>query len=222
MDADWKRRYPAGEGRECPYVSPPITWAAADIPGAGHYCFVATLDHPQDPGTNPTDLASLTAAWSLDWNNFLRLIRRNNNITWRNFNIIDTAAQLATDVGADYRPLGACLVLPFVAVGAPDHTRHAHLRIVDQLPEWCRLFLEVPISLQEWAVATLLRARPRGPPPEWHQLDQSRGLVALNPGGSNSWWPAALGQVAPPDETDRAGRGKTANPRSDSGRPVVR
>jgi hypothetical protein len=164
-------------------VSPPIVWPAASIPGAGHYCFVATLYHPKDPGANPIDLASLTAAWKLDWEQFFRLVRANNNITWRNFNIIDTAKRLKLLAGPASRYLGSCIELPFAAVGAPDKARHAHLRIVDLLPEGYRLFLQIPASLRAWAIDAV------GPceadRPESHELGGGLELIALKPWGSS-------------------------------------
>ena len=41
------------------------------------YCFVAMLDHAQDPAP-PIPPAT-------DWNGFRNLIRNHNNITWRKF-----------------------------------------------------------------------------------------------------------------------------------------
>lgn len=57
-----------------------LVWPAAEIPGTGHYCFVGLLDHPLDPAP---PLASFE-----NWDNFRTFIRRNNNVTWRNFNVV--------------------------------------------------------------------------------------------------------------------------------------
>ena len=165
-------------------VSPAIAWPAASIPASGHYCFVATLYHPKDPGANPLDLANLTAAWTLDWENFLALVRVNNNITWRNFNVIDTANKLKSSAGPAFRYLGPCLELPFAAVGAPDKARHAHLRVVDRLPEGSRVFLQIPVSLHAWALAAV--AGPcNGREPLWHELGGGLELILLARGVTN-------------------------------------
>jgi hypothetical protein len=110
-------------------VTDPITWNAADIPGTGHYCFVATVGHIQDmepPLPGPTD-----------WAGFQAYIRNNNNVTWRNFNVVD----IFPDPSAD--PVEA----KFLIVGAPDRARVFDFEILQQLPEKMRVWLEVPLAL---------------------------------------------------------------------------
>lgn len=107
-------------------VAPGLTWPAAQIPATGHYCFVAVLDHPQDPAPpipGPTD-----------WTGFLNMIRNTNNVTWRNFNVQD----VQPDPGADP------VVLPFLLAGAPDEARRFDLEIAVHLPEDIELTLELP------------------------------------------------------------------------------
>ncbi|MBK7970789.1 MAG: hypothetical protein IPK08_18740 [Bacteroidetes bacterium] len=55
-------------------------FVSADIPVAGHYCFLGLLN-AQDPAPDPADF--------LNWDHFTRFIRDNNNVTWKNFNIRD-------------------------------------------------------------------------------------------------------------------------------------
>jgi hypothetical protein len=86
-------------------VSNAITWSSAALPAQGHYCFVGILDTPRDPGPAPADF--------LDWDNFITFIRNNNNVTWRNFNIVDNLPPARTE------PPGY-VALPFLAAGAPD------------------------------------------------------------------------------------------------------
>jgi serine protease len=139
-------------------VSPEIVWPTAAIPGPGHYCFVGLLDHPQDPAPDPGDL--------LDFDNFRRFIRENNNVTWRNFNVIEP----------DPSDPDAESVLPFLAAGAPDRARMMRLEIVARLPKGTRIWLEVPLAL---------RNAQRHRPPT-HKLDKKRGLgrIPVNPHGS--------------------------------------
>ena len=61
--------------------APAIPWEQDNLPpAAGHYCFVATVDHQFDP---QPDTAVFT------WAEFLDFIRNYNNVTWRNFNVVD-------------------------------------------------------------------------------------------------------------------------------------
>jgi hypothetical protein len=56
----------------------PLVWSEG-IPERGHYCFVAVLSNAQDLAP---DLASVTDATS-----FYELIRLNNNVVWKNFDV---------------------------------------------------------------------------------------------------------------------------------------
>jgi hypothetical protein len=111
-------------------VSDAITWPAADIPAPGHYCFVGLIGNGRDPAPDP--------AAFLDWDNFRSFIRENNNVTWRNFNVV--ASEPAPDAGD-------MVALPFLMPGAPDKARPMALELVSRLPAGSRLVLEVP---QEW------------------------------------------------------------------------
>jgi serine protease len=139
-------------------VGPEIVWPAAAIPGPGHYCFVGVLDHPQDPAPNPGDL--------LDFDAFRRFIRENNNVTWRNFNVVEP----------DPSDPDAESVLPFLAVGAPDKARRMRLEAVARLPKGARIWLEAPIAFQN---------AQRYRPPH-HKVDKKRGRVRIpvNPHGA--------------------------------------
>ena len=110
-------------------VAAPLTWPAAQVPVTGHYCFVGFLNQLQDPappipGPN-------------DWNGFLGLIRNQNNVTWRNFNVVDEIPDPDSDPSA----------LAFVIAGAPDGAREFRLEILRHLPRDARLQLEVPLGL---------------------------------------------------------------------------
>jgi hypothetical protein len=115
-------------------VADPITWSAGDIPATGHYCFVALLDHPQDPRPplppGPPDF---------DWDDFRSFIRNHNNVTWHNFNVIDDIPD----------PSGDPAELPFLIAGAPDRARIFDLEIVQKLPRGAEVWLEVPLILAQ-------------------------------------------------------------------------
>lgn len=109
--------------------SPGITWPAATIPAPGHYCFVATVGNDQDPAPTPASFASFT--------DFTAYIEANNNITWRNFNVVATA-------GGHH--LQWPIQLPFLIVGAWDETRVFELEVLADLPGASHVALQVP----EW------------------------------------------------------------------------
>ncbi len=60
----------------------PLVWN--NIPQQGHYCFVAVLDSAQDPKPNLNAIHTI--------NDFYALIREHNNVTWKNFDVIDMFA----------------------------------------------------------------------------------------------------------------------------------
>jgi serine protease len=62
-------------------VSDAIVWPAASIPASGHYCFVGLVGTAADPAPG-------LAAFS-DWANLTTFISANNNVTWRNFNVVN-------------------------------------------------------------------------------------------------------------------------------------
>jgi len=115
-------------------VSNAITWPSAAIPGPGHYCFVGLVGNPEDPAPGPADL--------LDWNNFRRFISEQNNVTWRNFNVVNNVPPAGT------QPPGF-VPLPFLITGAPDRARRMAIEVTGRLPEDARLILELPTPLLE-------------------------------------------------------------------------
>lgn len=116
-------------------VSNALTWPAASIPGPGHYCFVGLIGTAQDPAPSP--------AAFLNWSNFVSFIRNNNNVTWRNFNVVNNVPPSEPPEGA---PKGY-VVLPFLAPGPPDQGRRFGLEVVARLPEGARVMLEAPLWL---------------------------------------------------------------------------
>jgi serine protease len=112
-------------------VTEPLTWPSADIPGSGHYCFVGILDHATDPAP-PTPPAT-------DWDGFRAFIRNQNNVAWRNFNVVDEIG--APGVG-DYEA-------SFLLTNAPDTMRVFDFVIEQRIARELRVALEVPLEILE-------------------------------------------------------------------------
>lgn len=117
-------------------VSNAIVWPQANIPGEGHYCFVGLIGNSRDPVPGRADF--------LNWDNFRRFIRENNNVTWRNFNVEDGDP----DVADPTVPRGF-KALKFLAPGAPDKARYMALEFIGKLPEGAKAILEVPLYFYE-------------------------------------------------------------------------
>lgn len=113
-------------------VSEAIVWDATDIPETGHYCIVGLIGTENDPAPNPADF--------LEWNNFRRFIRENNNVTWRNFNVVDNVP----DTTLRLFPNLKFKALEFISPGAPRQALPMQLEFSAKLPKGSRVFLEVP------------------------------------------------------------------------------
>lgn len=111
-------------------VTSGLLWPQANLPPAGsHACFVAILDQAADPAP--------PLPGALDWDGFRNLVRAYNNITWRNFNVVDV----------DPDPQAAPAALDFVLPGSPDAMRVFDFEIRQQLPAGVKVTLEIPLAL---------------------------------------------------------------------------
>lgn len=113
-------------------VSDAIVWSAAEIPATGHYCIVGIIGTANDPAPNPADF--------LDWSNFQSFIRENNNVTWRNFNVVDNLPDTEVEPAAGMK----FKALAFISPGAPKQAVPMQLEVIGKLPTGARAFLEVP------------------------------------------------------------------------------
>jgi serine protease len=111
-------------------IAGPLTWPAVEIPATGHYCFVGVLNHLQDPAPPLPGPG--------DWDDFTALIRDWNNVTWRNFNVVD---EFPDPNGEDPS------MMPFLIAGAPDRPRVFELEILRDLPRDAKARLQVPLGL---------------------------------------------------------------------------
>jgi serine protease len=140
LDLGWFNDYSQRAHRRSVTVSDGIVWASSAIPASGHYCFVALIGHAPDPAPAPADF--------LNWDNFRLFIRANNNVTWRNFNVVNNTPPPSSE------PPGY-VALPFLAAGAPDRARRMRLEVVGRLPKGAVALLEITV---EWA--QLLQVQP--------------------------------------------------------------
>jgi hypothetical protein len=132
-------------------VANPITWSAADIPATGHYCFVGIINHPGDPAP-PIPPAT-------DWAGFTDFIRNQNNVTWRNFNVVNVEPDVAEPIA-----------LPFQIAGAPDRARVFGLEIMQHIPRDIKVWLELPMMIAKPFI--------NGKYLE-HKFDRKKGLIKL-------------------------------------------
>ena len=112
-------------------VTNPITWVDGTLPPADtHQCFVGILQHAQDPGP------PIPAPANFDWDDFIAFIKNNNNVTWRNFDVVN-----------DLDPSDPNASLPFNINGSPDKARNFDFEIIRALPRKAQLWLEMPYNL---------------------------------------------------------------------------
>lgn len=114
-------------------VADPITWQEAQIPAPGHYCFVGLLHDPRDPAPPVPGLGEVP----FDWDDFLAFVRNNNNVSWRNVNVIENTAADAQG-GVE---------LPLVIAGAPDRDLTFDFEFIQRLPVGVEVDLQVPLPL---------------------------------------------------------------------------
>jgi serine protease len=145
-------------------VLPPITWSA--IPGTGHYCFVALIGSPTDPSPlKPADFLNWPGANA--WDLYQRFIRENNNVTWRNFDVV-------------VYPLAPRNLYIFHIAGMWSQAAPMWLEVVSRLPAEARLSLQV--SDEDWKVLSALKGL--GPVESIEMEDRTKWLtIRLNPHG---------------------------------------
>ena len=121
-------------------VSNAIQWHATTMPPPGHYCFIALVGNDLDPVPDINDLNSM------NWDQFVQFVGNNNNVAWRNYNIVSMPSSpppmpLPPPVPEDM-PLRE---VEFFACGARRQAVKMKLRIGGQLPRGSRTFLQVPV-----------------------------------------------------------------------------
>jgi hypothetical protein len=130
-----------------------LTWPSADIPAPGHYCFVAVTGNALDPKPDPATFAT--------FDNYLTYVRNNNNVAWRNFDVVMGPPSAGPPPGFYERV--------FLVPGAFDTSRAFALEAIGRLPQGSRVFLDVPTWL-----ADALRPHPYEVKP-----DLKRGMTRI-------------------------------------------
>jgi serine protease len=108
-------------------VSNAIPWPAASVPASGHACFVALIGNTIDPAPGPADFS--------DMDQFALFISRNNNVTWKNFNVVPVPPPA---------PMMAPMRMPFWLTGPHDKPHMMRVELVSQLPKGATAHLSIP------------------------------------------------------------------------------
>jgi subtilase family protein len=142
-----------------------IRWASG-LPSPGHYCFIATVGCATDPDPLPNPAALINPANpnALTFDEFYALIRNNNNITWKNFNVLPLP------------PPGAHAIMSFHAPGAFDQDRPMELEIAADFPPGAELVLAGETGF----INALLKGR-------FETASDEKMQLPLNPSGVNQF-----------------------------------
>ena len=137
-------------------VTSALVWPKATLPATGdHACFIALLDQASDPAP-PVPAAGP----SFDWGAFVNFVRNQNNVTWRNFDVVDVLPDPSADPS----------VMDFLITGSPDAARDFDFEIGSRVPLNVKIELEIPKAL----MAMLPKA-------DWksRRLNERAGIVRL-------------------------------------------
>ncbi len=149
-------------------VSPAIEWPATQLPPKGHYCFVAVARVGQRPPPPPDSLVTMAR--------FRAMIRNNNDVTWRNFNVVENTGNAAGEAGV--------VILQFRVGGAPREPEPMQFVFWSGLPDGAEISLVAPLDF----VQSVL-----GSPPHI-ELDRvsNRAAIPLPIHGSFTLGPAPI------------------------------
>lgn len=145
-------------------VSDGIVWPSASIPGPGHYCLVGILGDDLDPAPDPGNLN--------DWTTFERFIRDNNNVSWRNFDVVNNVPPSGGSAPPGFVPID------FLVVGAHDRARPFAFEVIAKLPRGTELMLQAPDFLVDVWRRRQLRTAVKGG-------EMEGAVLRLNPQGRN-------------------------------------
>lgn len=149
-------------------VLPQIQWST--IPGTGHYCFVAAIGNTEDPRPpTPADFATWNPATA--WPLYERFIRDNNNITWRNF-VVMNPIQARRPQYPHGHPLA------FYIAGPWSQAAPMQLEVIPQLPVQARLLLL--IADDDWKVLGALGEIGQIETVELEHGKQARGIRLIS------------------------------------------
>lgn len=120
-------------------VSEELLWPAAEVPVTGHYCFVATIYADGDSPDDPPVFADFAA--------YKQFIRDKNNVTWRNFNVVELDPFELVPPDPDE--------LPFWVPGAFDGEEDFEMQIEIKNPDELIVMIEVPVTIFDTLVPTI-------------------------------------------------------------------
>ncbi|KAI9766663.1 MAG: hypothetical protein M1839_004786 [Geoglossum umbratile] len=121
-------------------VSNTLVWPAAAIPSPGHYCFIAVAGNDLEPAPQPTDSQFVTFA------NYEKYIGNNNNVAWRNFNVVSRPPSTGTRGFHSF---------PFFVPGAFDAARAFVIEALGNLPRGSEVEIYMPLTLARQLKITL-------------------------------------------------------------------
>ncbi len=148
---------PASTGSPDPWrITPGIKWPANELPPVSHYCFVAIAASDSDPGPHGGPCAAPLPVL-MNSATFVKLVRENNNIVWRNFNVVDTDPANFVSAPGDIAPPPGAIPLDVDVGGFPEEDGVFDVEVFAKLPPDAKLVAEAP--------AGLVRALFRGTPP---------------------------------------------------------
>lgn len=190
---------PFGDNIENLTVSNELSWIPTSP--VGHYCFVAVISCDEDPSVDPKKIPD----W--DWDKYYKYIRENNNVTWKNFDIVEMKKSSSSpapeeepeqteapdidpveeqdpvpDTSAEQEPAEELpekgwLGLDFISPGLPDRNQKMSLEIISKLPRSVKVLLQVPLSWKKMVY--------RGSPYVLHNKKRRIGFAPINPSGKS-------------------------------------
>jgi len=136
-------------------VGGPLVWAEG-IPARGHYCFVGVLRNAQDPAP---DVSAVTDSAS-----FHNLVRLNNNVVWKNFDVDNLFAGSYARVefhiqGWPRKQLQGELEIDLSALPG---TVDGELRLVKRLLTGAELHQLTPVASTRWYTKLAISGGKRG------------------------------------------------------------
>jgi len=114
-------------------VSDAVVWPSAGIPAPGHYCFVGVAGNAQDPKPS--------LATFLTFDQYVTFVENNNNIAWRNFDVVPGPPSPGSPPGF-YKEI-------FIIPGAFDTGHRFDLEAIGRLPAKSRVFVDMPAWLAD-------------------------------------------------------------------------
>jgi len=119
-------------------VAGPIAWN--NVPAPGHYCFIATVEHPEDKLFTPVTFRLEGGNVPEEFRGlgyFKSYIRTENNVAWRNFHVIGLPAS------------GAGWLAAHVAGAQEGDDENMEIQVEGRLPAGASLEVELPEALAE-------------------------------------------------------------------------